>query len=201
MNRNYFFSDSVRIQNSKIVLNNDRLISFTTEVSFSQFLKDSYKKLEINYPKFHKMDALSKLGILGTTVLLKNQDFKKDTALVFSNRSSSHDSDLKHQQSMKELVSPAAFVYTLPNIVLGEISIKNDLQSENVFFIEENFNAELLVDYSETLLNSGKASSVVCAWLELKNDQYDVFLCLVSKTGAIPFTKDNLEELYRFENE
>jgi hypothetical protein len=108
---------------------------------------------------------------------------------------------MKHVKSMDSIVSPAVFVYTLPNIVLGEISIKHKLQSENVFFIEHKFNADLLVDYSETLLNSGKASSVVCGWIELKNDQYDVLLCLVSNNGEIPFTKENLEELYRFENE
>lgn len=201
MNKDYFISNSVRIINARISLNGETVFSSNFEIEFSQFLKDCYKNLKINYPKFHKMDALSKLGILGSSVLFKEQDFNAETALVFSNSSSSHDTDFKHQQSLKSLVSPAVFVYTLPNIVLGEISIKNKLQSENVFFIEGNFNAELFVDYSETLLNSGKASSVVCGWLELKNEQYDVLLCLVSTKGAIPFTKDNLEELYRFENE
>ncbi len=198
---NYFITNSIRIKNEKILLNKESIISFGAEIGFHQFLKDSYKKLELKYPKYHKMDSLCKLGILGSSVLLKDQNFDADMALVFSNSSSSHDIDLKHKQSLEHIVSPAVFVYTLPNIVLGEISIKYKLQSENVFFVEDKFNSELILDYSETLLNLGKASNVVCGWLELKNDQYDVFLCLVSKNGEIPFTKENLEELYGIENE
>lgn len=197
----HFITNSIRIKNEEIFSKKDTVLSFDSEIDFSQFLKDSYKKLALRYPKYHKMDSLCKLGILGSSVLLRNQHFNADTALVFSNASSSHDVDMKHVKSMESIVSPAVFVYTLPNIVLGEISIKHKLQSENVFFIEDKFNADLLVDYSETLLNSGKASSVVCGWIELKNDQYDVLLCLVSNNGEIPFTKENLEELYRFENE
>ncbi len=199
--RNLFITNSIRIKNEKISLKKETILSFDKEVGFSQFSKDAYKILELKYPKYHKMDSLCKLGILSSHILLLNQEIDADTALVFSNSSSSHDIDLKHKQSMENIVSPAVFVYTLPNIVLGEISIKHKLQSENVFFVEDKFNAELLLDYSETLLNSGKASNVVCGWLELKNDQYDVFLCLVSKNGEIPFTKENLEELYGIENE
>ncbi|TVZ27923.1 hypothetical protein JM83_3003 [Gillisia sp. Hel_I_86] len=199
--RNHFITNSIRIKNEKIFLNKETVLSFDSEIGFPQFLKDSYKKLGLKYPKYHKMDSLCKLGILGSSVLLKDQNFDADTALVFSNTSASHDIDLKHKQSMESIVSPTVFVYTLPNIVLGEISIKYKLQSENVFFIEDKFNAELLWDYSEALLNSGKVSSVVCGWIELKNEQYDVLLCLVSNNGEIPFTKDNLEELYKFENE
>ena len=194
-------TNSIRIKNEKIYLKKETKLSFDSEIGLPQFLKDSYKKLALKYPKYHKMDSLCKLGILGSTVLLMDQDFNADTALVFSNASSSHDIDVKHKQSMESIVSPAVFVYTLPNIVLGEISIKYNLQSENVFFVEDIFNAELLWDYSETLLNSGKASSVVCGWIELKNDEYDVFLCLVSNNGDLSFTKENLEELYIFENE
>jgi hypothetical protein len=199
--RNHFIINFIRIKNEKILMNKETKLSFDSEIGLPQFLKDSYKKLALKYPKYHKMDSLCKLGILGSTVLLMDQDFNADTALVFSNASSSHDIDVKHKHSMESIVSPAVFVYTLPNIVLGEISIKYNLQSENVFFVEDKFNAELLLDYSETLLNSGKASSVVCGWIELKNDEYDVFLCLVSNNGDLSFTKENLEELYRFENE
>lgn len=199
--RNHFITNSIRIKNKMIFLKKEIILSFEAEIGFPQFLKETYKILQLNYPKYHKMDSLCKLGILGSSVLLTDQNFTADTALVFSNSSSSHDIDLKHKKSMESIVSPAAFVYTLPNIVLGEISIKYGLHSENVFFVEDKFNAGLLVDYSEALLNLEKTSSVVCGWIELKNDQYDVFLCLVSNKGEIPFTKDNLEDLYKFENE
>lgn len=197
----YFITNSIRIKGEEISQKNGSIISFDAEIGFQRFLKESYKKLGVNYPKYHKMDSLCKLGILSSHVLLKDQKLTSDTALVFSNASSSHDIDRKHEQSMGDIVSPSVFVYTLPNIVLGEISIKYNLLSENAFFIEDDFNAELLIDYSEVLLKSGKATSVVCGWIELKNDEYDVFLCLVSNSGEISFTQENLDELYGIENE
>jgi hypothetical protein len=196
-----FITNFVHIKRNEILLNGKTILSFRSEMEFNQFLKESYKGLELNYPKYHKMDSLCKLGVLGTSVLLKDQKVDIETALVISNASSSIDIDRKHHQAMDGIVSPAIFVYTLPNIVLGEISIKYKLQSENAFFIEDRFNAELLTNYSEVLLASKKASSVVCGWIELKNDVYDVFLCLISAKGEIPFSKENLEELYRFKNE
>jgi len=197
----YSITNFIRIKGEEISQKNDSIISFKAEIGIQQFLKESYKKLGVNYPKYHKMDSLCKLGILGSHILLKDRKLTADTALVFSNSSSSHDIDRKHEQSMGDIVSPSVFVYTLPNIVLGEISIKYNLLSENAFFIEDYFNAELLIDYSEVLLKSGKATSVVCGWIELKNDEYDVFLCLVSNNGEISFTQENLEELYGIENE
>jgi hypothetical protein len=102
---------------------------------------------------------------------------------------------------MGGIVSPAVFVYTLPNIVLGEISIKHSLQSENVFFIENQFNSELLTDYAEVLLEANKIPAVVCGWIDLKNAEYDVFLCLISKQGEIPLSNENLKQTYLLENE
>jgi len=199
--KKYFIADFISIKNEKIFRGNEQFFSSEPDLGLHQFLKEAYKKLEINYPKYHKMDALCKLGTLGASVLFKHQSIELNTALVFSNASSSQEIDLKHQDSLSNIVSPAVFVYTLPNIILGEISIKYKLQSENVFFIEKKFNPELLFNYSEILLKTNKAFNVVCGWIELKNDEYDVFLCLVSKEGNIPFTKEKLEELYSFENE
>jgi hypothetical protein len=167
----------------------------------SDFLKQAYKRLQVNYPKFHKMDSLGKLGILATAVLFGEKPVDPNTALVFSNSNSSLETDRRHYESMKGIVSPAIFVYTLPNIVMGEISIKYKLQSENSFFISSEFNAQLLKDYSEILLNSGRAAAVVSGWIDLKNAEYDVFLCHINEEGNIPFSSEKLEQLYRFENE
>ena len=197
----YFISKYVRIKNTKILKNAKLIFSTQQDSEVLPFLKEVYKKVGLNYPKYHKMDPLCKLGILATSVLLKDSDFSNETALVFSNASSSLNTDLRHQQSIENIVSPAIFVYTLPNIVLGEVSIKFGLQSENAFFIEEDFNPKLIYEYTELLLNSKKAPSVVCGWIELKNAEYDVFLCFISKQGEIPFTTENLKKLYLFENE
>lgn len=197
----YKITDFVRIKNHFIFRGKDRIFKAEKSLSLDQFLKEAYTTLEIGYPKFHKMDGLCKLGILASEILFRNRNISPDTALVFSNSTSSLETDKKHQQAMHVIVSPAVFVYTLPNIVLGEISIKNKLQSETVFFIENRFNSELLTNYAEVLLETKKAPAVVCGWIDLKNAEYDVFLCFISKEGEIPLSKENLEQLYLFENE
>lgn len=198
---NYYISKYIKIQKGKIISNESVIFSNDQDSDILAFLKEAYKAMEINYPKFHKMDFLCKLGILATSILLKDTEFSNETALVLSNASSSLNTDLKHQQSIENIVSPAIFVYTLPNIVLGEVSIKFGLQSENAFFIEKHFNPKLIHEYTEILLNSEKTPSVVCGWIEVKNAEYDVFLCFISKKGSIPFTTENLKKLYLFENE
>lgn len=202
MNKGEFnITKTVSVRKGKIRQGTTLIYSAEGNVKLRDFLKQSYRHLNIQYPKFHKMDDLCKLGILAAKVLLEEQDIPLDTALVFSNAASSLETDRKHQESMAGMVSPAVFVYTLPNIVAGEISIRHQLQSENAFFIEEKLNASLLVNYSEALLNTGKAAAVVCGWIDLKNDEYDVFLSLISKEGEIPFSEEKLEQQYLFENE
>jgi len=189
------------MKDHRIFRGKDQVFKTEKSLDLDQFLKASYKKLEIEYPKFHKMDGLCKLGIIASEILFKNHSISSETALVFSNSASSLETDKKHQQGMGGIVSPAVFVYTLPNIVLGEISIKHSLQSENVFFIENQFNSELLTDYAEVLLEANKIPAVVCGWIDLKNAEYDVFLCLISKQGEIPLSNENLKQTYLLENE
>lgn len=197
----YKITDVVRMKDHRIFHGKNQIFTTEKSLGLDPFLKASYKMLEIAYPKFHKMDGLCKLGILASEVLFKDHSISSDTALVFSNSASSLETDKKHQQAMGGMVSPAVFVYTLPNIVLGEISIRHKLQSENVFFIENRFNPALLMDYAEVLLEAKKSPAVVCGWIDLKNAEYDVFLCLISKEGEIPLSKENLKQLYFFENE
>jgi hypothetical protein len=142
-----------RIQNNEIILNGDSVFKLEP-TTFSDFSKKAIQKFEISYPKFFKMDNLSKLAFLGAELLLKSEldaATENNTALVFSNKSSSLDTDVKHQNSISDkenyYPSPAVFVYTLPNICLGEISIRHQLKSENSFFIFADFNPKFMEKY------------------------------------------------------
>lgn len=175
-------TDICTIENSKIVLNNDTIFETPTE-NFSDFAKEAYKSLALNYPKFHKMDNLSKLAFLASEMILKDEDHSR-TALVFANRSSSLDTDFKYQESINSqenyFPSPAVFVYTLPNICVGEISIKHKMQTENAFFVLDEFDEQFLNDYSEQILQSGKADKVLCGWVELYQESYKAFVYLLT---------------------
>jgi len=203
MNSEYYITSFCNIKNNTILLNGSKIYSDKNN-DFSDFIKAAYKKFETNYPKFFKMDALSKLAFLAADVLLKdenlNLDEENDIAIVFSNKASSLDTDRKHQKSIdnKEdyYPSPAIFVYTLPNICIGEISIKYKLFSENSFFIFDNFNAQHLLDYSNSLLSTHKTEKVLCGWVELDGNDYEAYLYLVTKKGTITHNKQNIIKFY-----
>ena len=191
------------IQNNEVILNGETIFKSESDL-FSDFSKKAYQNFEINYSKFFKMDNLSKLAFLSAELLLKNEiglDLEANIALVFANKSSSLDTDVKYQNSISDkenyFPSPAVFVYTLPNICIGEISIKHQLKSENSFFIFEDFNSEFMTNYANSLLNSKKAEKVLCGWVEYYNEEYKAFLYLVSNEGELKHNKQTLETLYK----
>ena len=152
---------------------------------FSEFSKSVYRHFDFDYPKFYKMDNLSKLAFIGAELLLPEYlgtSEEKNIALVFGNKSSSLDTDLKHQSSISDdhyFPSPAVFVYTLPNICLGEISIRHGLRSENCFFVLEEMNESFLLEYAQILLNTGKADGVLCGWVEYLLGEYEAHFWLL----------------------
>lgn len=190
------------LKNQKVLVNGKELFSDESE-EFSVFIKNAYKFLKTDYPKFFKMDNLSKLAFLAADVLLKSEDLNEvenNIALIFSNKASSLDTDRKHQAAIENdaeyFPSPAVFVYTLPNICLGEISIKHRLYSENSFFIFDRFNAEHLQLYTNSLLRSGKAEKVLCGWVDFDENTYEAFLYLVEKEGKIEHKTEEITRLY-----
>jgi 3-oxoacyl-(acyl-carrier-protein) synthase len=105
----------------------------------SEFLKSSYRELKISYPKFFKMDNLCKLAFLSAEVLLKDAGLSSrytpaETGLIIQNASSSLETDEKHQESISDrgnyFPSPSVFVYTLPNIMTGEIAIRHKIKGK-----------------------------------------------------------------------
>jgi hypothetical protein len=179
---------------------NGNVIFESQSENFNDFSKEAYRHLEIGYPKFFKMDQLSKLAFLGAELLLK-AEMGSETALLFANASSSLDTDVKYQESIADkdayFPSPAVFVYTLPNICLGEISIRHQLKTENSFFIFDAFNPEFMARYAGLLIETGRAQKVLCGWTEYFGENYKAFLYLVGNEGQIRHTTENLELLYK----
>lgn len=206
MNTNYHIKSFCSIKNNCVSLNGSVVYKEEEEEnSFTQFIKAAYKNQNTKYPKFFKMDNLSKLAFLAADVLLKNENLPEDEenniAIVFSNKASSLNTDRKHQESIQNkesyFPSPAVFVYTLPNICIGEISIKYKLYSENSFFIFDSFNATHLLTYTNSLLSSNKADQVLCGWVEFDDENnYQAFLYLVSAKGTTKHNKQDIIKLY-----
>ncbi len=200
MTTNYHISSYCKIENNSLQCNGTTVFELK-EVLFPEFIKNAAKTIGLEYPKFFKMDNLSKLAFLGAEAVLKNSSIEdSEVAIVFANKSSSLDTDVKYQNSISDtenyFPSPAVFVYTLPNICVGEISIKYQLKSENAFFVFEDFNPNFMSNYATYLLESEKAEKVLCGWVEFYNNEYKAFVYLVEKTGTITHEKNIIQTLY-----
>lgn len=202
LNKKFHIKSFCHIKNQTVSVNGDVIFSDYSE-DFTIFIKNAYKFLKTDYSKFFKMDNLSKLAFLGADVLLKLENLSKEEnniALIFSNKASSLDTDRKHQAAIENETeyypSPAVFVYTLPNICLGEISIKHKLYSENSFFIFDRFNAEHLQLYANNLLRKAKAGKVLCGWVDIDESNYEAFLYLVENEGELEHNTEEITRLY-----
>jgi 3-oxoacyl-(acyl-carrier-protein) synthase len=184
---------------------NGHTVFYSDEKDFTKFIKSATNHLGTNYPKFYKMDNLSKLAFLAADLLLKennpHNESSENVAIILSNKSSSLDIDRKHQISISDkenyYPSPSIFVYTLPNICMGEISIKHQLHSENTFFVFEKFSANHLHINAAFLLKNNKADKVLCGWADFDDNNYEAFLYLVSENGNIAHLPEEIERLYQ----
>jgi hypothetical protein len=197
-----YISNYCTIENNTVSINGEKRFEMEA-ASFSEFIKGAYKNFEIDYPKFFKMDNLSKLAFLSAEVILAavvKPEVENDIALVFANRSSSLDTDMKYQSSIANqeayFPSPAVFVYTLPNICIGEISIKHQLKSENAFFVFEECNAEFMSHYANHLLEAKKARKVLCGWVEYYQESYKAVVYLVEQQGELEHSEQIINTLY-----
>lgn len=182
MLENLNIQKSCAIEQHQVVVDDKLIWSSEPHVPFSDFAKGAFHYLDIDYPKFYKMDVLSKLAFLAAEYILRGED-KDELALVLANRSGSLDTDVKHQESIQDTENyyprPATFVYTLSNICAGEIAIRHGLQTEQAFFVAEEFPEETITTYANYLLQSGKAKSVLGGWVEYFQEEYRASLFLV----------------------
>ena len=153
----------------------------------SELLVDAYKALGINYPKFYKMDNLSKLAVLATELLLSDSGIKEkykqeDIGVIVSNANSSLDTDLRYWDSVKAgAPSPSLFVYTLPNVMLGEICIRWGIKGENTCLVSEQFKVAFQADYVNSLLDLNNAEVVISGWADYLDGEMEAFFMLVEK--------------------
>lgn len=173
------------------------------EASLNDFLVSAYRYFDLQYPKFFKMDTLSRLGWLANEVLLRDsfdiEKYRPETVgIVLSNANSSLDTDVKYFETTKSIASPAQFVYTLPNIVIGEISIKHRFKGENAFFITEQFDAAFMEQYVSSLLDDNILQCCICGWVDVLNEDHNATLFLIEKDkrpNSINFTAGNLKSI------
>lgn len=171
--------------------------------STDQSVTGIYRKLNIEHPKFFKMDSQSKLGFVGSYILLdeiRSELEMNDEAvsLLFANRSSSLKTDRQYHKSVGDegTGSPAKFVYTLPNIVIGEVCIYWKQYNETQFLVLPNFDADTLLKHAEIMFSESDCKYVLIGWTEVGNDQTDGLFILLTKNGSEVATVNDLSQLY-----
>ena len=143
-------------------------------------LTELYRTYVGDYPKFHKMDGLSKLGFLASELLMKCEEDEQPTeneqrAVILFNHSSSIDTDQHYLASIQPdnyFPSPALFVYTLPNIVTGEIAIRHHLHGETSFYSLASRNEELMAKIQQATLSDTATTSMITGWIDYEDEAH-----------------------------
>lgn len=154
----------------------------------SDFITDIYKIFVNDYPRFYKMDMLSRLGFVASELLISyegKERFLPDTnrAIVLFNRSSSFATDKDYWETIKDpedcYPSPSLFVYTLPNIVTGEIAIRNCYYGETSFYILVDKNEMLMEQIQKASFNDKETKSIISGWVDYEDSNHfeaDIYL-------------------------
>jgi len=199
-----FVKKYCHIKNNSIFVDGELVYTDRDAEGLRAFAKSAYRYLKPSYNKFFKMDEISKLGFLAAEVLISDIELSSynedDISIILSNSDSTLVTDKKHQVTVEDydnfFPSPKVFVYTLPNIMIGEISIRHKLRGENTFFIVEKFNEELIVNHINSLFLTHKSKAFVGGWVNQSEDDYEAFLFWVSDKGNVPFNAIEMKQLY-----
>jgi hypothetical protein len=173
-------NNHITIRNNQIFKNGVLFFETEPRLPLKDFLKASWKNLKVKYPKFYKMDEVSKLGVLAAEILLADEPHKtfnqEETGVVLSNARSTFITDTEHWNSVKDdnnfFPGPAVFVYTLPNIMIGEICIRHKLKGENAFFITEKYDEKIILQHIELLMARNKIKAAIGGWVDHSPDDY-----------------------------
>ena len=143
-----------------------------------------YRQYVGNYPKYYKMDPLSRLGFVASELLLQTEEGRErfvecdDRAVIFFNHSSSISADKQFLETIADpencFPSPSVFVYTLPNIVTGEIAIRNHYHGETSFYILSRRNENLMQQILRASCLDPTTQSILCGWIDYEDDEHFV---------------------------
>lgn len=175
--------------NPEVVMVNDKLLTYNEKGS--AMLTELYRNHIGDYPKFFKMDTLSKLGFVASELLLQAEgqsrfEPRDDRAIIFFNRSASLQADTVYQVTIQDMdnyyPSPAAFVYTLPNIVTGEIAIRNKYYGETSFIVLPEYDPKIMAQQLQHAFHDPMTTSILGGWLDCTDENhFEAELYIISK--------------------
>lgn len=193
--REFTTTHTIRITPEEVILDQRKIWERKEELGEQEgqehhsLLTSLYKQMIGDYPKFYKMDGLSRLGFVASEILLnaekgeteeerKEEEIKnlEERAIIFFNHSSSIASDRNYKESIKDkdnyFPSPSIFVYTLPNIVTGEIAIRNHFQGETSFFILPDKDEKMMEEILQASCRDAQSKSFLTGWIDYEDERH-----------------------------
>ena len=154
--------------------------SLPVEASESEMLVQLYRTYVGDYPKFFKMDSLCRLGFVAAEILLRDEVEgaveervaygTAQRAVLLFGKHGCLATDIRFQSTIQDegnyFPSPAIFVYTLPNIVTGEIAIRNKYYGETNFIQIETPDTDVMTRAVASLAMDGETESVLTGWID-----------------------------------
>lgn len=183
-NREFTTTHTIRITPEEVILDQQKLWERKEELGEQEgqehhsLLTSLYKQMIGNYPKFYKMDGLSRLGFVASEILLNAEkgETDKERAIIFFNHSSSIASDRNYKESINDkdnyFPSPSIFVYTLPNIVTGEIAIRNHFHGETSFFILPEKDEKMMEEILQASCRDAQSKSFLTGWIDYEDERH-----------------------------
>ncbi len=165
--------------------------------------EDVYRGLGCNYPKFFKMDVLCKWAWLGAEALLRTENGllydgldKNRIAVVLATKHGCLAVDKRYQETISTIPSPALFVYTLPNIMLGEICIRHGFKGEQLCLAQDAFNEQEIIFWVQDLFKNRGMKHCLFGWIDAVNEEHDVCLFWASNNEAESLTTEAITTAY-----
>jgi 3-oxoacyl-[acyl-carrier-protein] synthase-1 len=198
--REFTTTHAIRITPEEVVLDHQKLwegnqnanekLEEQEGAGHHSLLTTLYKQMIGNYPKFYKMDGLSRLGFVASEILLnaekgdtdverreeEGERLLEERAIIFFNHSSSIASDRNYKESINDkdnyFPSPSIFVYTLPNIVTGEIAIRNHFHGETSFFILPDKDERMMEEILQASCRDTQSKSFLTGWIDYEDERH-----------------------------
>ena len=167
------------------------------EAAGNALLAELYRNHIADWPKFFKMDTLSKAGFVASELLFKElglkrcqgEEYAQDCAIVLFGSTASLCADKNYEETIKNAdnyyPSPALFVYTLPNIVTGEIAIRNHWRGESSFYVLDTPDAGQMAFHLACAFQDSVTESILAGWVDSRmNDDFQAFMTLIHREDA-----------------
>ena len=187
-----YIQKSCRIHDRRVMVDGQTCFEASDgHASGTDFLADAFRSMGIDYRKFYKMDPLSRLGFLAAELILP-QPAEADPS-----------GDRAYQRTIPAgddfFPSPSDFVYTLPNIVTGEIAIRHHIQGETAFYVLRAFNPETICHIVRETIADADLHRAFVGWIDIDTDRLDAraMLCVDRPHGNSPeLTPEALLQLF-----